>query len=73
MKVRMILPALTEAVNLAPERTRAAALRFELSGERLAQARSRQRRIGLLAAALLAIAATLLLRDSRHRQQRQTA
>jgi tetratricopeptide (TPR) repeat protein len=63
------LPALTEAVNLAPDRPRAAALRFELSGERLAQARSRQRRVGLLAAALLATAAALLLRDARQRQR----
>lgn len=62
------LPALTEAVQLAPERARAVALRFELSGERVARARSLQRRIGLLAAALLATAAALLLRDARQRQ-----
>jgi hypothetical protein len=61
------LTALTNALALEPGLTTASELLSEVRGERLAKERSRQRFAGLLAAILLAISATLLIRDARMR------
>lgn len=59
--------SLEEAVSLDPTLTQAADLLAEVRGDLVAEDRARRRVAGLLAAAMLAISATLLLRDARHR------